>query len=385
MSSFDVSSIQLNSLSEDPASLEEGQLWFNSTEKRFKVYRNGTIETVSHLDEVTTHSTDYNNPHGVSLEKARQVYSTISGTVDMNSNRILNVGSPSQPGDAINKTYADTHITDYSNPHGVSLEKARQVYNTVSGSVDMGSNKILNVGDPTLDGDAINKLYADSYVNAILVSGVPSTGQHLVFRTPNNVWVPDNGPTFSGVENAGVGGVGIYDTITNGILKLKNINTSDSFITISNDTVNKEIDIHVDNTAYQWTANRLLGVPVASGTYPLNDGVVLTYSSSLGAWRQYPTQDFSSVQVQGTIKSGIAVTADFSGAPLVATVTFVNPYSDTNYVVQLSTQANSTNGYFPNIQNITSAGFDINLRVNTSTNLVGIHWFTVWKGDAQDY
>ena len=60
-----------------------------------------------------------------------------------------------------NHATIDAHLASTSNPHSVSLEQARTVSNVVAGIIDMGSNRITNVTDPTADQDAATRDYHD--------------------------------------------------------------------------------------------------------------------------------------------------------------------------------------------------------------------------------
>ena len=68
----------------------------------------------------------------------------ILGILDMNNNRITNVGSPETTTDAATKAYVDS-----SNSTGNEI-------------LDMNNNRITNVGSPQTTTDAATKAYVDS-------------------------------------------------------------------------------------------------------------------------------------------------------------------------------------------------------------------------------
>ena len=77
----------------------------------------------------------------------------------------LSSGKVNQIDDGANNVtaaQARSHIDSTSNPHSTTLEQVRSQNNQVSGQIDMNSNKIINVATPTSDNDAVNKAYADS-------------------------------------------------------------------------------------------------------------------------------------------------------------------------------------------------------------------------------
>jgi len=172
-------------------------------------------QTISSLDIATSttliaHTSDTSNPHAVTLEQARSENSQLSGDIDANSNTIENLRDPVVNQEAATKAYVDDavlntdastkidkldpeyitpgnlaeidteggiadsgidaedvadHIGDVTtNPHAVTLEQARTENSTLAGNVDMGSNYINNLSDPTLDQDAATKIYVDTEI-----------------------------------------------------------------------------------------------------------------------------------------------------------------------------------------------------------------------------
>ena len=59
------------------------------------------------------------------------------------------------------------HSGNTSNPHKVTLEQARAENNVVSGSIDMNSNNIVNLAEPLSLHDATTKLYVDRAVTSL--------------------------------------------------------------------------------------------------------------------------------------------------------------------------------------------------------------------------
>jgi hypothetical protein len=87
----------------------------------------------------------------------------MSGDLDMNTNRIVNVSDPNQATDAVNKSYMDKSIsssilnleTKYFN-----MDKAEKL----SFDLDMNKNRITNLKDPVNDSDSVNKSYVDKVI-----------------------------------------------------------------------------------------------------------------------------------------------------------------------------------------------------------------------------
>jgi hypothetical protein len=97
---------------------------------------------------------------------------TMAGAIAMGDNLITGVTDPSAAQDAATMNYVDTEITALNLTTGPYLEL---IGGTMSGAIDMGSEQINNVADPTAAQDAVTLLYADT--NYMPVDGsVPATG-----------------------------------------------------------------------------------------------------------------------------------------------------------------------------------------------------------------
>lgn len=87
-----------------------------------------------------------------------------------------------------------------SNPHVVTLEEARVAGNVLSGIIDMGTNKITNLATPTIGTDAASKDYVDSLVQGLswqepVISfladppGAPTIGdRYVVIAVATGAW-----------------------------------------------------------------------------------------------------------------------------------------------------------------------------------------------------
>jgi len=61
----------------------------------------------------------------------------------------------------------DTHISNTSNPHSVTLEQARTANNTLSGNINANSYKITNLATPSSGTDSVNKDYVDNLIQGL--------------------------------------------------------------------------------------------------------------------------------------------------------------------------------------------------------------------------
>jgi hypothetical protein len=129
---------------------------------------------------------------------------TMSGVLDMSSNKITNIGAPSNPDDAATKGYVDTNAIDYAPAvpadwdvqpitvkEGVDnlaervrdqggfigdigfattqleLNKLSLIGGTMTGDIAMSNNSITGLDSPIADQDAANKAYVDSVAQGL--------------------------------------------------------------------------------------------------------------------------------------------------------------------------------------------------------------------------
>lgn len=77
----------------------------------------------------------------------------------------LPVGNPVVTGTTISSTWANNTLTDISNALTGSLSADGQT--TASGNLNMGTNKVINLSDPTNPQDAATKYYVDQLIGAL--------------------------------------------------------------------------------------------------------------------------------------------------------------------------------------------------------------------------
>ena len=92
----------------------------------------------------------YSNGSGLKTDGTSQM----TGSLNMNSNKITNLITPTIRTDAATKGYVDSSIA------------------TIMTNVDMNSNQIFNLGDPVDSHDPVTKEYVDS----LLVTGLKTDG-----------------------------------------------------------------------------------------------------------------------------------------------------------------------------------------------------------------
>ena len=108
----------------------------------------------------------------------------MSGELDMNDNKIIDLKTPTDNADATTKKYVD-------NKHALTLLKSG---GTMTGEINMGDDKITDLATPTNNSDAATKKYVDDKAGAV-ASAIPTvpnltTYYEFMFRSgSNNTWI----------------------------------------------------------------------------------------------------------------------------------------------------------------------------------------------------
>lgn len=126
--------------------------------------------------------------------------------------------------------------------------------------------------------------------------------------------------------------------------------------------------------------NNNLGIAAGGG-----GGGGLTYVATDATLNGDGTPAFPLSVVQGTglsTKSGKVLNPAFVGTPKIATVTFVAPFTDSDYSPVITCETINNSSYVPNVENITANGFDINMSVNNISHLVSVYWIAIKFGET---
>ena len=113
-----VDGILYDTLSADPGSPAEGQSWYNTTEKLFKVYRNGSVTSFTDASTFAAHTGNTSNPHSTTLEQARTAGATLAGAINMGGFAITNIAAGSAGTDAAQRQW----VTDQVNQKVAGLD-----------------------------------------------------------------------------------------------------------------------------------------------------------------------------------------------------------------------------------------------------------------------
>ena len=104
---------------------------------------------------------------------------SMSGDLTMTSPaKIVQAAAPTTGNDLTNKTYVDGVVAaEASNRASGDLtltnSKVNRGGDTMSGALNMGSNKVTNLGSPSSGADATTKTYVDAQISAAISTGTP--------------------------------------------------------------------------------------------------------------------------------------------------------------------------------------------------------------------
>ena len=82
--------------------------------------------------------------------------------MNMNNKKITNLQTPTNGTDAVTKKYVDDKST---NPQDLSLFFKKDGSAPMTGNLNLNENKIVNLEDPASDNDAVNKKYVDGHLH----------------------------------------------------------------------------------------------------------------------------------------------------------------------------------------------------------------------------
>ena len=123
------------------------------------------------------------------------VESKVAGVGDMNmrNHRVRNLASPADPHDAATKQYVDSTssvrgLRELVFNHGVTIRESsvlRDGSQAMTGSLNMGNQRIVHVADPSSEQDVATKAYVDSMLRD--PAGNIDVGEKRVVRVGNPV------------------------------------------------------------------------------------------------------------------------------------------------------------------------------------------------------
>lgn len=99
----------------------------------------------------------------VAFGKAQAQINANASQISTNASNISAEITNRQTGDNTNAANLSSHESNFANPHQVTLEQARAQNNQVSGDIDMSTHKIINVPDASSPQQPLTKNQFDNY------------------------------------------------------------------------------------------------------------------------------------------------------------------------------------------------------------------------------
>lgn len=209
----------LEKLSTEPVTgLYEGRIYYNTTTKDVWFYDGTSWQSFWDSNEDVAWLIEQVNIILAELENSDD--ETIAYILDQIDNII--------PG-----TISD-HISNTSNPHSTTLEKARLAGDTLAGDINMGQNTVTNLKEPVTDSDAATKAYVDATAQGLRVR------KQLDYATTDNLTVTVDGSQSTKTLTSTVNGIleidGMNPPVGSNILVKDQTNAVDNGIYIVTDT-----------------------------------------------------------------------------------------------------------------------------------------------------
>jgi hypothetical protein len=164
----------------------------------------------------------------------KRIGDTMSGNLDMTNNKVLQIGNGTDAGDAVNKGQLDgvettaTQASSLATTANTVATQAQTLANnalpksggTMSGNLDMTNNKVVQIGNGTDAGDAVNKGQLDGVeTTATQASSLATTANTVATQaqTLANNALPKSGGTMSGDIAMNSNGINTVGTISGSV------------------------------------------------------------------------------------------------------------------------------------------------------------------------
>lgn len=329
---------RIQNLAAAPGSPVSGQVWYNTTTGRIEFRgASATIDPTQRSTHQGTQLAATISDFDTQVRASRIDQMAVpTASINANSQKIINLATPTLTTDACTKAYADaitTSITTYR------LDQ----FAAPTASVNLNSQKITNLGTPTLATDACTKAYADAIATSIPTYrldqfAAPTASLSMNSQKLTNLGAPVSAndavrlTDLQGIQN------GLVWKTPARVATTANINISSPGATIDGVTMNSGDRVLVrtntaqaENGLYTWngaaaamtrttdgaTGTLLSGsvVPVLEGTqnadsaFRLNTDGTITVGTTAQSWGPF-ANPFTPVQGTGISISGSTISAD---------------------------------------------------------------------------
>ena len=124
----------------------------------------------------------------------------LSGNLNLNQNKILNLQAPTANNDAATKKYVDDKTRHPQNDPSSFLKKDGSI--AMTGNLNTGGNKLINLQTPSSDTDATNRKYVDDLVAQTHVQPSHYKNEFAYLMGDQNQWTDEIGDRTSFILTA---------------------------------------------------------------------------------------------------------------------------------------------------------------------------------------
>lgn len=400
-----VNGVLFDELTSDPGSPIEGQVWFNTTEHLFKIYRNGGVSSFVDAATLLAHTGSTSNPHATTLEQARTAGATLAGAINFGGYALTNVGTGTLTTDAAQRGWVNEQIN--AKIAGADWqESVLDRLTTPPGSPNDGDRYIIIA---TATGDWAgkeNQIAEYDGTGLAWVYGIPNEGWTTRVESENLIY------TFDGSAWGNIGGAVDHN-------QLVNLTSGDPHTQYQKESEKDaasgycglEADSTIGNTRHgnrgggslhavvsasgagflpqsklDATVNPTVNDDGTQGYIPgsrwlnltgMTEWIMISNATGAAVWKE--TTNAASVLSH---KAGRVLAASFAGNPKKATVTFATPFADANYSVVITPVINGNAHYSPNIESQLAGSFVIDIGSNTVSQLIHVGWHATKDGES---
>ena len=386
-----VNVLLFDELTSDPSGPVEGQMWFNTTDHLFKIYRNGV--TTSFTDKVAfdAHANSTSNPHTTTLEQARTAGNTLSGNIAMGTHLITGLGDPLASTDATNQQWVKDHVDsklrgldpqdsvldmDLTAPPGTPAIGDRHIIAAIASGLWTGKENQIAEWSSTgwlytvpnkgyaLYNEEDNRQYVFNGTAWVDFGGAIATGTPVEITDATNAGGAATTVAKSDHQHA-------HGQRSGGNLHATVSTAGAGFQPKSNRAATANPTVTDDGVAGYLVGSSWFNVMAQSAW------VCLSNATGAAVWKEMT--NVSSVLGQ---KAGVVAAAGFAGNPKKATVTFATAFGSTAYAVQVTCVTTNNKTFAPTVESKLAASFVINTGTNNIADLVEIEWHATQSGES---
>jgi hypothetical protein len=385
-----ITTVELDELTADPGSPVEGEVWYNTTDQKARIYLNGATRDLIHDVTFVAHTGDTSNSHQVTLEQARSQDNQVSGDINMNSNKLIGLVAPSAAGDSAEFQW----VLDQINSKLGGLDWQESVIDkdlvTAPGSPVTGDRYIIAGIGGGWSGGTIDDIA--EWDGSAWVFTTPNEGFATRVMDENKVYIHDGtswGLFEATLDHGALLGLAdddhtIYLLVDGSRAMTGNLDMGGNAITNVGNVDGVDVSAHAARHI-DGGADAIDGDKVEISWVPTN----YTRDASpaeVDALDQLTAHlkgidDAITAGGLGT-KSGKVLAGTFTGSPKKATVTFSAAFADANYSVSLTPETSGNRTFSPSVESVVAGSFVIMLASGSIANLTAVHWTAIKHGET---